>query len=304
MNKIYTTILMSMFALCSMAQNPASTVLSTSFDEAFNDLGSNPKGWVSANLLTPGIISAVTPGYAGSISAAKIETKTLGLNPAPAIIPTTSGILLSGKLVQVGFSYTIVQGVPYTNKPEGMAYWAKYAPVGTDTGFAYVLLTKWNTTTLKRDTVGIAGDTISSAIATWTKRLLPILYNSTTITPDTLSILFSSSSRTAAQVGTVMHVDELFLYLPTQSNISEKGENEMNIYPNPASNILYLKNYSNESSSVVLRDMLGRVILTEKLLKNDMNTISLNEVPVGVYLLSSYNSKGEILQTKKLSVIR
>ena len=293
-----------MFALCGMAQNPASTVLSTNFDGAFTDFGSNPTGWVSANIIATGTVTASTPGYGGSVSAAKIETKTLAINPNPNIIPTTSGILLAGKLQQVGFSYTILQGQPYTNKPEGMAYYTKYTPVGVDSGFAYVLLSKWNTVTNKRDTIAIGGDTIKSAIATWTKRNVHLFYTTTTVTPDTLQILFSSSSRTAAQLGTLMYVDEINLYEAGTSGVKETIEKDFELYPNPANNYFIVKNYKSKYSSMMLRDLTGQVKLQSQLAKNESTKIDLNELASGVYFVSILNDRGEIIQTKKLNVVK
>ena len=304
MNKIYTTIFLSMLSMFSMAQNPAASILSTNFDAAFTELGGEPKGWVSANLLTSGaIVSSSTPGYGGSTSAVKITTDSIPNNPSPGLIPTISGILLTGK-IQIGLTATIIQGKPYTNKPEGMAYYAKYMPVGVDSGFAYALLTKWNAGLNKRDTVAIGGDTLKSAIAAWSKRNLHLFYYTTTVNPDTLTILFSSSSRKAAHKGTAMYVDEINLYEPNTSGLKDVAEKDFEMYPNPASNYFVVKNFKSKYNSVLVRDLTGQVKLQEQLAKNESTRIDLNDIASGVYFVSILNEKGEVLQTKKLNVIK
>lgn len=303
MKKIFTTIALSLVAMIGFAQNPASSLLSTNFNETFSELGGEPRGWVSANVLAPGTVSSSTPGYGGSASAVKIVTNTIPNNPNPAVIPTVSGIMLTGK-IQIGLTVTILQGKPYTNKPEGMAYYAKYTPVGTDSGFAYVLLTKWNAGLNKRDTIALGGDTIKSAIATWTKRNLQLYYTTTTVNPDTLTILFSSSSRTAAQLGTELYVDEINLYEPNASGVKELAEREMDLYPNPAANFFHVKNYKSKYHSVLVRDLTGQVKLQTSLAKNETTRIDLSDMASGIYLVSLLNDKGEVVQTKKLNVIK
>jgi hypothetical protein len=53
-----------------------------------------------------------------------------------------------------------------------------------------------------------------------------------------------------------------------------------------------------------VRDLTGQVKLQEQLAKNESTRIDLNDIASGVYFVSILNEKGEVLQTKKLNVIK
>ena len=306
MNKIYTTITAIALTLSAFAQNPASTVLTTNFDGAFGGQV-NPTGWVSANLTTPDVVSASAPGYGGSISAAKIVTKTINV-PIPGMalppeIPAQSGILLTGTIGFVGAAISLKQGQPFTQKPEGMAYWAKYAPVNTDSAFAFVLLTKWNSVANKRDTIGITSDVISSSLPTWTKRILPINYLNTTDNPDTLNIIFSSSSRFAPQLGSAFSIDEIILYPANTSGVLELENNGVSIFPNPAQNFLNINISNNNITKLTIYSIEGTIVAEEKVL-NFTNKINIANLSNGLYFISASDSKNNVVSKSKFEVIR
>jgi len=77
MKRIFTTIFTLATTIVALAQNPASTVLSTNFDAAFepNILNPSPKGWVSANLLAAGVVTATNPGYGVVFLQLKLKQK-------------------------------------------------------------------------------------------------------------------------------------------------------------------------------------------------------------------------------------
>jgi hypothetical protein len=76
------------------------------------------------------------------------------------------------------------------------------------------------------------------------------------------------------------------------------------MYPNPASNYFVVKNFKSKYNSVLVRDLTGQVKLQEQLAKNESTRIDLNDIASGVYFVSILNEKGEVLQTKKLNVIK
>jgi Secretion system C-terminal sorting domain len=305
MKRIFTTILTFATAMFAFAQNPASTVLTTNFDAAFG--GSvNPTGWISANLTTADVVKATAPGYGGSVSAAKIETKTIntlfGL-PLPPEIPGVSGIMLSGTIGVVGTTIKVKQGVPYTSKPEGMVYFTKYAPVNTDTAFAYLMLTKWNAALHKTDTIGLTADTISSAITDWTKRIVPIHYLNNVDSPDTMVVLFSSSSRNAAQLGTVLYVDEIIFYPVNTSNLAEESTNVLLVYPNPVSNVLNLKNVDSNVSNIKIFSIDGSKVFDDKILAVS-STLNLASFANGLYYLVGSDVNNNVITKTKFEILK
>ncbi|WP_051312915.1 T9SS type A sorting domain-containing protein [Sporocytophaga myxococcoides] len=90
--------------------------------------------------------------------------------------------------------------------------------------------------------------------------------------------------------------DGTFTYSPI---IHLKGDNEnyINLFPNPASEILYLQIVASGQSSVLLEltDIVGKQLLTkEQVVEKGLNTLSLNvsSLPTGVYFLSILTSAG------------
>jgi hypothetical protein len=101
-----------------------------------------------------------------------------------------------------------------------------------------------------------------------------------------------------------MYVDEINLYEPNTSGVKELAEREMDLYPNPAANFFHVKNYKSKYHSVLVRDLTGQVRLQTSLAKNETTRIDLSEMASGIYLVSLLNDKGEVVQTKKLNVIK
>ena len=107
-------------------------------------------------------------------------------------------------------------GVPFVEKPVSLKGYQKYTSVSSDSAFAAVMLSKYNTTTKTRDTVGYGELTIkgtSTAFIEFTINL-DYSYSAGTETPDSLSMLFASSKEVEAlegQVGSSLIIDNLFL---------------------------------------------------------------------------------------------
>lgn len=303
MKRIFTAIFTLATTIVALAQNPASTVLSTNFDAAFAT-SSNPTGWVSANVIQafsglPPIVTPNNPGYGGSISSVKIVT-TQFQSPDSNSIPNKSGILLTGTINIA--TQKLKQGIPYTSKPEGMAYYTKYSPAGIDTAFTIVALTKWNGTS--RDTIGFATDIITSNIISWSKRIVPIIYDATlTAAPDTLIILFSSSSRVAPKLGSTFILDEINLYPTGTSNIIETASDNLVVYPNPVSSVLNLKNIDSNISNIKIFDVSGRKVFENKI-STFTSTLHLSALSNGLYYLIGSDANNNAISKTKFEVLK
>ena len=75
----------------------------------------------------------------------------------------------------------------------------------------------------------------------------------------------------------------------------------MVVYPNPTTNLLMLevKNYSFENLEYQLFDLNGRLIVDEKI-NAETTTISMEQYPSAVYLLTVVNNNKEIKSFKIL----
>ena len=62
------------------------------------------------------------------------------------------------------------------------------------------------------------------------------------------------------------------------------------IYPNPASNFININSNSNETSELIIKDMSGRVVSSEKF--NSMIKVNVDNYSKGIYLIDIKNSQG------------
>lgn len=185
--------------------------------DPFNVYENPASGWWStlnplASLGGPVSVSKDGSSHSGTYCAL-LETYQYGTLLVP-------GILLSGTFDILASPNFFTRGRPYTDRPSTFEGWYKYNPAMGDSGAIAVQLTKWNTTTLQRDTVGEVGIVITQAAPTWTQFVLPILYFNQD-TPDTLVVVATSSAaadQLIGQVGSQLWIDDFDLDITTTAS--------------------------------------------------------------------------------------
>ena len=143
-------------------------------------------------------------------SAVKLETQSVyGMGEIP-------GLILLGEIDME--TYMPEGGVPFTGRPTGISFDYKYAPEPNDSMLMVLMMTKWNEGTNSRDTIAGAIFTQDEEVATYTKTIQPIFYQSPE-EPDTINLGFISSGQTPV-AGSVLYVDSItmkyeFIPFPT-----------------------------------------------------------------------------------------
>jgi len=268
-----------------------------------------PQGWISPNILASPLISAQNPtvvsqagapdNYQGTYSC-KITTASLVSNPDPANIPNTSGYCLTGGVQLVNPYFR--PGYAFAMRPQSLSYYAKYTPVSGDTAFCAVVLTKWNTTNLNRDTIAVGYDVYTNASTTYSQHTVTLMYNTNNnnLQPDTCLIWFSASSNWAPQVGSTLFIDDVNFsgYVGMDENAAAS---KVSVYPNPSGDFTYIDVTDNDAKEVVVYDMSGREVRREKF------ELKKAEIPswmlaTGVYNYSVVNANNEILHRGKFAV--
>lgn len=145
--------------------------------------------------------------YEGSY-AAKLETKTYQSMVVPGVLQ------LSRLKVNSNFQYQFVGLYPFSSRPLGISFWAKYLPQTNDSAFVGVFLTKFNSSINKRDTIGASFFFLPKAVNNYTQFFLPIFYRTTDF-PDSIDIGFTSSSLFNAKVGSILYVDKVEMLYDT-----------------------------------------------------------------------------------------
>lgn len=156
-----------------------------------------------------------------------------------------------------------------------------------------VFMTKWNSSTVHRDTVGTGILDLNGAV-NYTLFTNPITYINSTIVPDSIHILLDPSLVRRYPEGSLfITMDDgigSFLTIDNLSLIDEgvMGVNEflqsVNVYPNPATDLLVIENFRGRAA---LFDLNGKLIQDQELESNE--TLSLNRLDTGIYLLQLNN---------------
>lgn len=185
------------------------------FLRTLNYLTSLPPGAGGPGPLTT---DSTSDSYSGS-HAALLITKSFSPNGTPILIPGLIGTDSLDITIQ-----NIRLGKRYTQKPLNFQGYYKYQPVDGDSALVSVLLSKYNVSASKRDTIGWVRQIYKNTVNTYTFIDLPIYYNPiyATYTPDSLTLLICSSAginfvdvfNCKGQVGSRMWIDEISFVMP------------------------------------------------------------------------------------------
>jgi hypothetical protein len=194
--------------------------------------------WTTLNSLVslggPVTVSRSNDVHSGTF-AAKLETKQWGTFLLP-------GLLVSGNFILT--SPFIKQGKPFTDKPSKFKGWIKYTSVNSDSAAIVALLTKFNTGTGKQDTIARAVQIIKNDISVYTPFDINFDYSNTSISPDSIILVLTSSADGGnfhGQVGSTLFVDDISLEYATGLQESLMPEFSLSVFPSPAAKQLLLE---------------------------------------------------------------
>ena len=157
-----------------------------------------------------------------------------------------------------------------------------------------VFMTKWNSSTSHRDTIGMGILDLNGA-ANYTLFTNPITYINSTIVPDSIHILLDPSLVRRDPngqnyitmddgIGSFLTVDNLSLIDEDVMGLNEFSQS-VNVYPNPATDLLVIENFQGR---VALFDLNGKLIHDQDLESNEI--VLLDQLNAGVYILQLTNS--------------
>ncbi len=227
----------------------------------------NSGWWTTLNTLNsiggPETVEKTTDAHSGSY-AAVLTTKLWGTLTIP-------GLLVSGEFDIQNPSF-LVQGQPFTDFPNAFQGWFKYNPVAGDSAGLAALLTRWNTSLQKRDTLAQAAWVVTTAYPNWTQFDLPFTYFQSGITPDSILVALVSSGdgqNFNGQVGSKLWIDDVRLDYAT-------GNAESTLAAKPSVQVLGNRlavhlPASGAASELHLYDLQGKHLLSQKLHTGDQN---------------------------------
>ena len=188
----------------------------------------------------PVTVFRTTDKYSGTY-AAKAISKAFPLGVATIFIP---GMIGTAKMDMNGIKALLGQPC-HDCKPLHFTGYYKYEPASGDSCAAVLLLSKWNTATHKRDTIGYGKMVQKNAVATYTKFDVPVNYTGSG-TVDTMTMLVVSSAGfnvinfegSVGRVGSTMYVDALMLEYPAGIQQQFAQQVGVTVYPNPAKDVV------------------------------------------------------------------
>ncbi len=182
-----------------------------------NWTGNNPDEWDTSNKEIMGTqFTAVEPldtdVYSGDF-AAGLTTVTENITYYGEF--PLAGVITLGDIIidEIQMSATIEGGIPFTDRPDLLKGYYKTSPGVNDSASIMIGLSKWNTSTLERDTIGEGYIYFTEEVNTWTEFEVPIEWTSTE-DPDSMNIIVSSSCLIDINTfveGSFIAVDSLWL---------------------------------------------------------------------------------------------
>jgi hypothetical protein len=254
--------------------------------------------WTTLNSLVQlgaaATVTKTTDSYSGTY-AAKLETKQWGSF-------MITGLLASGKFIST--SPFVVQGKPFTDKPSRFKGYYKYSQVLDDSAGIYCMLTRYNTSTGKRDTIADAKTAVLTSVTSYTLFDLPFKYYIAGAEPDSIDIVFCSSSGDSNRVGSTLYIDDISLDYTNGIQECLMPELKVNVYPNPASDQLHVIFESDEVKNIscMIFSLDGKQCYSFVPGQKE-NSIDVRNFASGRYFLNTYINR-ILVSTNKINISR
>ena len=192
---------------------------------------------------------------------------------------------------------------PVYGRHETLNGYYQFYPVNDDSLSIYVAMFKHG------QLIGGGGRFLKDSVTTFTKFEVSILYQDSTIIPDSASIQVSAFASNEAMGPSRFVVDKFNFdnsYIDSiPASVPAIHENGISVYPNPAQNrlIVEIGKVLDKEGSLQVLNMSGQVVLETVFPVNERKfIIDMSSIPNGLYLLN-LNSAGWHLN-KKVAIIR
>lgn len=247
--------------------------------------------------------------YAAQISTQSAQAQMMGMTLYNINLP---GIMQLGQFNVEGFSTLDVGemtnpenldmtqylygGIACSQVPSKVTAWVAYTTT-EDTLTAGVVLTRWNNG--QREVVAEGRYEYDQEIENYTQIEIPVTYKDGMegVTPDTLNIIFANSGGSTNE-NTLLSVDDVAIEMG--ENIFEVSTLPLfSVRPNPATEMVILTPFTNESYSVRMYDNSGRLVWSADNLQGETQ-LNVSEFTKGVYFLQM--KQGNNVKSEKVIV--
>ncbi|MCL2131002.1 MAG: T9SS type A sorting domain-containing protein [Lentimicrobiaceae bacterium] len=192
-------------------------------------------------------------------------------------------------------------GEPFTAKPTALVGARQYIPVNGDSAAIEVFLQKDGTV------LGRGKEVITKKDAVWTDFKVPIVYtsNSTTLTPDTIVVIFAASAKynftndietlmqCEGQINSTLYLDNIAFDYELGVKELFSPEIRLNVYPNPSKERVSLQLEKETEGAVIIYDYLIRKMGEYPLCGTQID-IDIQDYAAGSYLINVVE-KGKVI---------
>ena len=228
--------------------------------------------------------------FAGVLSISVVNINVAALMSGGS---ATSAITFSGGTPIAGPLATVSAWVQYTAGKDSTG------SVGLDSGSLTVTV---HQTVLGIDSVVGTGIVNIGPSSSFHQVTANIVYVDSTIGADTVRILFASSGQSDPSDSSTLYVDDVTMtYRPGLGVKNVAAANEVKLYPNPASETLYIDAKGNEGADFTLISVNGQVVTTGVL--DSKSAVDVSSLADGLYFYTITNN-GNPVQRGKVSVVK
>lgn len=254
-------------------------------------------GWSSSNsiVISPVIsLYSDTASYQGNL-AANLVTAPFGF-----VQYSTIGVLVNGQATfsygggggGANVDYAAGGGTPISYKPTELKghYKTTTLTVG-DLPFAKVLLTKYNFTLNKRDTVSYSEFNFMTS-ENYSPFSIPLVDLLPGEAPDTITTIFYSSNPALVNqfgVWSNLFLDSLYLSPINTVGIEPKSsiKSDLKVFPNPTTGKFRIENLTHNDTKIEIYNQFGVKVKSLNVMSHKTLTIDMADYPVGIYYIKS-----------------
>lgn len=254
------------------------------------------------NNFAPVVWAQSTDAHSGSFSLQLTNVQT---------IVVATGMITNGRVhaevdPNASFAYTDPNDnqwhTSFTNRPDSVVIWAKYAPISTDTAQVKVLLhTGEGTLPAKPENqgnrVGFAQINITGTVDTWTRFAAPFEYENTGNPEYMLIVMSAGAGVQSIPESTVFYDDMLLVYGPAGTNDLPNRETNLIYFTGQDIRLDRLPDNSLNSANMEIFNLIGEMIFASPIHQNQVSIGQLN-LPPALYMVR-INGK-DIIYTQKL----
>jgi hypothetical protein len=247
-----------------------------------------------------GTVTKSTDKHGGTY-AAKLTTTNFSTTNGP--VPVPGELILGAKAGVYNYFGISVGGTSLASRPTQMQCYYKLTGTAavTDSALALVYMTK--TTNGVPSVIGRGYQFLAPA-ATYTSLTVPITYSTTsTATPDSVHVVFTSGWADNITAGTTLFVDDVTISgvnLATRADADVQAQ--FSVSPNPSTGGRFQLNAPEapalSSAAFTVSDMMGRTVAQQPALAAPSPTreLDLSHLTTGIYLLRLDTKQGVVVR--------